>query len=49
MYLFHRQQISGGVFYPEYFKDQFSLNDLTNKGPIIVIRVEGVSSIDKRA
>ena len=41
--------VSGGVFYPEYFKDQFSLNDLTNKGPITAIRVEGVSSsIDKR-
>ena len=41
--------VSGGVFYPENFKDQFMLNDLTNKGPITAIRVEGVSSsIDKR-
>ena len=41
--------VSGGVFYPENFKDQFMLNDLTNKGPITAIRIEGVSSsIDKR-
>ena len=41
--------VSGGVFYPEYFRNQFSLNDLTNKGPITAIRVEGAtSSIEKR-
>tara|TARA_B100000941_G_scaffold16627_1_gene10082 strand:+ start:4354 stop:5616 length:1263 start_codon:yes stop_codon:yes gene_type:complete len=41
--------VSGAVFYPEYFKNQFTLNDLVNKGPITAIRVEGVSSsIDDR-
>ena len=41
--------VSGGVFYPEYFSDQFFLNDLTNKGPITAIRIEGAtSSIEKR-
>ena len=32
---------SGGVFYPEYFRKQFTLNDLTTEGPITAIRVEG--------
>ncbi len=41
--------VSGAVFYPEYFKDKFSLNDLTNKGPITALRIEGVnSSIEDR-
>ena len=41
--------VSGGVFYPEYFSNQFFLNDLTNKGPITAIRIEGAtSSIEKR-
>ena len=41
--------VSCAVFYPEYFKNQFTLNDLVNKGPITAIRVEGVSSsIDDR-
>ena len=41
--------VSGGVFYPEYFSNQFFLYDLTNKGPITAIRIEGAtSSIEKR-
>ena len=32
---------SGGVFYPEYFRSQFTFNDLTTDGPITAIRVEG--------
>ena len=41
--------ISGAVFYPEYFNEKFKLNDLVNKGPLTALRVEGVSSsIDDR-
>ena len=32
---------SGGVFYPEYFRNNFTFNDLTTEGPITAIRVEG--------
>ncbi len=40
---------SGGVFYPEYFRNVFTFNDLTTEGPITAIRVEGASaSIDHR-
>jgi glycolate oxidase FAD binding subunit len=40
---------SGGVFYPEYFRNHFTLNDLTTEGPITAIRVEGPNeSIDHR-
>jgi len=34
---------SGGVFYPEYFKNHFTFNDLTIKGPITAIRIEGLN------
>ncbi len=34
---------SGGVFYPEYFRNYFTFNDLTSGGPITAIRVEGPS------
>jgi glycolate oxidase FAD binding subunit len=40
---------SGAVFYPEFFQDQFTFNDLTTKGPITAIRIEGSKlSIDER-
>ena len=40
---------SGAVFYPEYFRSQFTLNDLTTDGPITAIRIEGSKlSIDER-
>ena len=40
---------SGGVFYPEYFKNYFTFNDLTTDGPITAIRIEGENkSIDHR-
>ncbi len=40
---------SGAVFYPEYFRDQFTFNDLTTEGPITAIRIEGSKlSIDER-
>ena len=40
---------SGGVFYPEYFRNYFTFNDLTTEGPITAIRIEGASnSIDHR-
>ncbi len=40
---------SGGVFYPEYFRSNFMFNDLTTKGPITAIRVEGTkNSVDHR-
>jgi glycolate oxidase FAD binding subunit len=40
---------SGGVFYPEYFRKNFTLNDLTQKGALIGIRIEGPSnSVDHR-
>jgi len=40
---------SGGVFYPEYFRNQFIFNDLTTEGPITAIRVEGSKlSVDER-
>tara|TARA_B100001093_G_scaffold519426_1_gene608415 strand:- start:2436 stop:3689 length:1254 start_codon:yes stop_codon:yes gene_type:complete len=32
---------SGGVFYPEYFRKYFTFNNLTTRGPITAIRVEG--------
>ena len=32
---------SGGVFYPEYFRNYFTFNDLTTGGPITAIRIEG--------
>jgi glycolate oxidase FAD binding subunit len=40
---------SGGVFYPEYFRNNFMLNDLTTDGSITAIRIEGPSaSIEHR-
>jgi glycolate oxidase FAD binding subunit len=40
---------SGAVFYPEFFQEQFTFNDLTTKGPIAAIRIEGSKlSIDER-
>ncbi len=40
---------SGGVFYPEYFEKNFIFNDLTYKGALTGIRVEGPSnSVDQR-
>jgi len=40
---------SGGVFYPEYFREHFTFNDLTTEGPITAIRIEGHNdSIDYR-
>ena len=40
---------SGGVFYPEYYKNNFTFNDLTTEGPITAIRVEGpTESVDHR-
>ncbi len=41
--------VSGGVFYPEEFRNHFSLNDLTIKGALTAIRVEGpLNSVDQR-
>ena len=40
---------SGAVFYPEYYRKNFTFNDLTQEGAIIGIRVEGPSnSVDHR-
>jgi glycolate oxidase FAD binding subunit len=40
---------SGAVFYPEFFQNKFTFNDLTTKGPITAIRIEGSKlSIDER-
>ena len=40
---------SGAVFYPEYFRNHFTFNDLTTEGPITAIRIEGTNdSIDHR-
>ena len=40
---------SGGVFYPEQFDQSFTFNDLTHKGAITAIRIEGPSnSVDHR-
>ena len=40
---------SGGVFYPEYFRNNFTFNDLTTEGPITAIRIEGPNnSVDHR-
>ena len=41
--------VSGGAFYPEIFRNYFSLNDLTIKGALTAIRVEGPqNSVDQR-
>ena len=40
---------SGGVFYPERFENNFVFNDLTHKGALTAIRIEGPSnSVDQR-
>jgi glycolate oxidase FAD binding subunit len=40
---------SGAVFYPEYFRNHFTFNDLTTEGPITAVRIEGTNnSIDYR-
>jgi len=40
---------SGAVFYPKFFQDKFIFNDLTTKGSITAIRIEGSKlSIDER-
>ena len=40
---------SGGVFYPERFENNFVFNDLTHKGALIAIRIEGpTNSVDQR-
>jgi glycolate oxidase FAD binding subunit len=40
---------SGAVFYPEFFENEFTFNDLTTRGPITAIRIEGSKlSIDER-
>ena len=40
---------SGGVFYPEQFDQSFTFNDLTHKGALTAIRIEGPSnSVDQR-
>ena len=40
---------SGGAFYPEYFTNHFTFNDLTHEGPFTAIRIEGPKeSIDHR-
>ena len=40
---------SGGVFYPEQFDQSFTFNDLTHKGALTAIRIEGPSnSVDHR-
>ena len=39
----------GGVFYPEQFDQSFTFNDLTHKGALTAIRIEGPSnSVDHR-
>ena len=40
---------SGGVFYPEHFRKNFTFNDLTQEGALIGIRIEGpLNSVDHR-
>ena len=40
---------SGAVFYPEYYRKNFTFNDLTQEGAIIGVRVEGPpNSVDHR-
>ena len=40
---------SGGVFYPEYFEKSFIFNDLTHKGALTGIRIEGPeNSVEQR-
>jgi glycolate oxidase FAD binding subunit len=40
---------SGGVFYPEQFDQNFTFNDLTHKGALTAIRIEGPpNSVDHR-
>ena len=40
---------SGGVFYPEKFDKNFTFNDLTHKGALTAIRIEGpLNSVDER-
>ena len=40
---------SGGVFYPESFENNFVFNDLTHKGALTAIRIEGpTNSVDQR-
>ena len=40
---------SGGVFYPERFENNFIFNDLTHKGALTAIRIEGpTNSVDQR-
>ena len=40
---------SGGVFYPEQFDQSFTFNDLTYKGALTAIRIEGpFNSVDHR-
>ena len=40
---------SGGVFYPEYFEKNFIFNDLTHKGALTGIRIEGPeNSVEQR-
>ena len=40
---------SGGVFYPERFENNFVFNDLTHKGALTAIRIEGpTNSVDQR-
>ncbi|MDA7715387.1 FAD-binding protein [Pelagibacteraceae bacterium] len=40
---------SGGVFYPEQFDKNFTFNDLTHKGALTAIRIEGPpNSVDHR-
>ena len=40
---------SGGVFYPEKFDKHFTFNDLTHKGALTAIRIEGpLNSVDER-
>ena len=40
---------SGGVFYPEKFENNFVFNDLTHKGALTAIRIEGpTNSVNQR-
>ncbi len=40
---------SGGVFYPEEFREHFTFNDLTIKGALTAIRIEGSTlSVEQR-
>jgi len=40
---------SGGVFYPEFFRKNFTFNDLTQEGALIGLRVEGpLNSVEHR-